>query len=416
MFAASLMGNGRVLSLIVNGISGEHEELRVRIADRQFSDREGLLSEKRARADGKKVEGQLVGMPVLRRAGKGLVIAEDARVGDGGFANAERVDAENTSGSEVLPALATAFSLHNLRTAFAPRSCGEVVGRVVDQQVADLPLRAAVVQGALPGIGDLDPVHERFDVGVLGDEHPALFVNAALRVTGDMALVDEGHSGSVGGVLDGFGVERGEEWRTRDWRDDNALENFTNSTVLGRLMALQCGREFSSLRNRWRRLSRLRKAEGRDEPENPRDKWPHRKPSPVMKSYAGRELRVNQWQSATSSLIRIDLPQRLAAQRVIKAPACDRQYPQQSEDGRRHVPLREIGGERDILQHVNRERRNGQWNEAESDDKDRRHPVNHNKQGDHNGEVSACQRPHADKNGNESQRSQPVFAQDNLQS
>ncbi len=60
-----------------------------------------------------------------------------------------------------------------------------------------MPLWAAVVERALSGVGDLNPVHGRFDLRALRHQKPALLVDAAFSVARNVALVDEGHGPTI---------------------------------------------------------------------------------------------------------------------------------------------------------------------------------------------------------------------------
>src|SRR5450755_1546773 len=105
-----------VLALVVHRVPcWQLEQLRVRIARRNLSDREGLLSEIWAGTDGQQVEAQLLRMPVFAHAVERLVVAEDADIRDRGFAHPLGLDPKNIASSKVLPDIAALAVLQRMR-------------------------------------------------------------------------------------------------------------------------------------------------------------------------------------------------------------------------------------------------------------------------------------------------------------
>jgi hypothetical protein len=94
------LGNRRVLALVVNLVTGRDlKQIRVGLTSGQICNCEGLFAEKWTAAHGEQIEAELLGVPILRQAGEGLIVAQHAGVRDGGFADADCVEAEDTSGS-----------------------------------------------------------------------------------------------------------------------------------------------------------------------------------------------------------------------------------------------------------------------------------------------------------------------------
>src|SRR6202035_2312912 len=78
------------------------------------------------------------------------------------------------------------------------------------------------------------------------------------------------------------------------------------------------------------------------------------------------------------SLFTLGSPQGFTTQRLVKSPARQRHHAEQRQSGSRNVPGREIGGERNIRQHVDGEDGASQRDEAEAINDQHGNRVNQN--------------------------------------
>src|SRR3984957_7680220 len=113
-------------------------------------------------------------MPVFAETGEGLVVAYGPRVGVCSLADTNGIHTENIPRSQVLPRHIAVATRQGMGRARAHGRSGKVAGGIIRQQIADVFLRAAIVERTLLWIGNLNPVHGRLSVSVLRHQQPAL--------------------------------------------------------------------------------------------------------------------------------------------------------------------------------------------------------------------------------------------------
>ena len=101
---------------------------------------------------------------------------------------------------------------------------------------------------------------------------------------------------------------------------------------------------------------------------------------------------------------------------MVKPPTSQRYHAKQGENERAHIPCGEVGGERDIRQHVDREDGAGQRDESEAVDDEHSDGVNESPRRQIHRHVGGSKPLRQRVEGNEGNCGQPIFAEHNLQS
>jgi hypothetical protein len=177
----------------------QFEELGVWFAELDIGEGEGLFADARVVELGEEIDAQAGGLPELAIDREGVIVADCAGIVGGRAAGAGGLDTFDLLASQIVVSLEA--SVVGERPAGSGRWAKGGHRRVgVGFDFAALRTageHAAVVPEVSGGLDDLDEIHDRFDVAVLGDEKPALLVDASLAVAGDAALIHKGDGPAV---------------------------------------------------------------------------------------------------------------------------------------------------------------------------------------------------------------------------
>jgi len=209
---------------------GKVKELDIRFGEAYIGECECLLAGPPTIENGEQVDAEPRRVPELTRADQGAIVAKDSGIQGGGIAAAMGFNAVDVAKAEVFM---------GSESTVVGEGAGAHRGRRVDGrggfrerfEHASTLGDEAVVEGVCRRIGDLDDVHLRLLFSVLGDEKPAFFVDAPMRVASDAALIDGGEGSSAGNRPAPLRVHHGSEWGIEQRRDVDTLQYFGRAAI-----------------------------------------------------------------------------------------------------------------------------------------------------------------------------------------